>query len=150
MLFTFLLIVQTIVAAALIAVILMQRSEGGGLVASSSGSLMTARGAANFLTRATAILAALFVILSIVLAGLAAMERAPATIDPSLARTPAGPAAPVPAPTLPGQVPLAGEDPLAGAASQAAPATTAPAAQAPAAQAPAQPAPANGAVPLAQ
>ena len=54
--FTFLLIVQTLVAASLVGVILMQRSEGGGLVASSGGSLMTARGAADFLTRATAVL----------------------------------------------------------------------------------------------
>ena len=145
MLFTFLLIVQTLVAASLVAVILMQRSEGGGLVASSSGSLMTARGAANFLTRATAILAGLFVVLSIALAGLAAVQRAPATIDPALARTPAGPSAPAPAPANPGQVPLAGDDPLAGAASQAAPAETSPAQKAPPA-----PAPANGAVPLAQ
>jgi preprotein translocase subunit SecG len=145
MLFTFLLIVQTLVAASLVAVILMQRSEGGGLVASSSGSLMTARGAADFLTRATAILASLFVVLSIALAGLAAVQRAPATIDPALARTPAGPSAPAPAPAIPGQVPLAGDDPLAGAASQAAPAETSPAQKAPPA-----PAPANGAVPLAQ
>ncbi len=84
--FTFLLIVQTLIAAALVTVILMQRSEGGGLVASSSGSLMTARGAADFLTRATAILATLFVVLSIVLAGMAAMQRGPSKIDASLAR----------------------------------------------------------------
>ena len=116
--FLFLLIVQTLVAALLVTVILMQRSEGGGLVASSSGSLMTARGAADFLTRATAILATLFVILSIALAGLAAMQRAPAQIDTSLAKqTPVQ--APVQAPAAPGAVPLADEDPLAGAAKQA-------------------------------
>ena len=64
--FTFLLIVQTLVAAALVAVILMQRSEGGGLgVGGSSAGLMTARGAADFLTRATAILGGLFIFLSI-------------------------------------------------------------------------------------
>ena len=55
--FTFLLIVQTLVAASLVGVILMQRSEGGGLgVGGSSSGFMTARGAADFLTRATAIL----------------------------------------------------------------------------------------------
>jgi preprotein translocase subunit SecG len=97
--FTFLLIVQTIVAASLVIVILMQRSEGGGLgVGGSSSGLMTARGAADFLTRATAVLATLFVVLSIALAGLAAVDRAPSTIDQSLA-TPAAPA--------PGTVPLA-------------------------------------------
>ena len=114
--FMFLLIVQTLVAALLVTVILMQRSEGGGLVASSSGSLMTARGAADFLTRATAILATLFVILSIALAGLAAVQRAPTEIDTSLAKQ-----APVTAPSQAPAVPLADEslDPLAGAAKQA-------------------------------
>ena len=99
--FTFLLIVQTVVATALVAVILMQRSEGGGLgVGGSSSGLMTARGAADFLTRATAILGALFVILSIGLAALAGVSRQPVTIDTSLANTvapaaPQTPAAPV-------------------------------------------------------
>ena len=70
--FTFLLIVQTLVAASLVAVILMQRSEGGGLgVGGSSAGLMTARGAADFLTRATSVLGAMFIILSIVLAAIA-------------------------------------------------------------------------------
>jgi preprotein translocase subunit SecG len=83
--FEFLLIVQTLVAVAMITVILMQRSEGGGLgVGSSSSTLMTARGAADFLTRSTAVLAVIFVLLSIALAGLAAGERTPRTIDPSL------------------------------------------------------------------
>ena len=70
--FTFLLIVQTLVALALAAVILMQRSEGGGLgVGGSSAGLMTARGAADFLTRATSVLAGAFILLSILLAVMA-------------------------------------------------------------------------------
>ena len=115
--FTFLLIVQTLVAAALVTVILMQRSEGGGLgVGGSTSGLMTARGAADFLTRATAVLATLFVVLSIVLAGLAAVNRSGASdIDTSLARE-AAPTAPA---TAPGDVPLAGQNPLAGVAAQA-------------------------------
>jgi preprotein translocase subunit SecG len=85
--FTFLLIVQTIVATALVAVILMQRSEGGGLgVGGSSAGLMTARGAADFLTRATAILGAMFVILSILLAAIAGVSREATTVDTSLAK----------------------------------------------------------------
>src|SRR5438094_4836253 len=97
--FTFLLIVQTIVAIALVTVILMQRSEGGGLgVSSSSAGLMTARGAADFLTRATAVLATLFIVLSIGLAALAAANNAPAKLDTSLAgkTSPTAPAAPAP------------------------------------------------------
>src|SRR4051812_47914849 len=113
--FTFLLILQTIVAVLMVAVILMQRSEGGGLgVGGSPTGLMSARGAADFLTRATTVLASLFIILCLVLAGLASYERAPTQIDPTLARSaparqPLAPAAPV-------------ADPLAGAAQQPAPA----------------------------
>ena len=85
--FTFLLVLQAIVAAALVTVILMQRSEGGGLgMGGSPSGLMSARGAADFLTRATAILAGLFVLLSITLATLAA-TRHTTTIDTSLARS---------------------------------------------------------------
>jgi preprotein translocase subunit SecG len=142
--FTFLLILQSLVAAAMVTAILMQRSEGGGLgVGGSPSGLMSARGAADFLTRATAVLATFFVVLSIALAGLATMERAPMKIDPSLSKTAprSAPAAPAP----PGSI-----DPLAGAAAQApaAPATG-PAATGPAATGPA-PAPSNGAVPVQQ
>lgn len=83
--FTFLLIVQALVAASLVAVILMQRSEGGGLgVGGSSSGFMTARGQADFLTRATAILGALFIILSISLAALAGVTDRTANLDTSL------------------------------------------------------------------
>jgi preprotein translocase subunit SecG len=83
--FKFLLIVQTLVAASLVSVILMQRSEGGGLgVGGSSSGFMTARGAADFLTRSTAILGGLFVTLSIVLAAIAGASREPAKVDTSL------------------------------------------------------------------
>ena len=99
--FTFLLIVQTLVAAALVAVILMQRSEGGGLgVGGSSSGFMTARGAADFLTRSTAVLGAIFVILSISLAAIAGVSRQPATVDTSLANQVA-PAAPTANPAVP-------------------------------------------------
>lgn len=96
--FTFLLILQTLVAAALVAVILMQRSEGGGLgVGGSSAGLMTARGAADFLTRATAILGGIFVFLCIALAAYAGASRQAQTVDTSLAKQPAqqAPVAPV-------------------------------------------------------
>jgi preprotein translocase subunit SecG len=83
--FAFLLIVQTLIAVALISVILMQRSEGGGLgVGGSSSGFMTARGAADFLSRSTAILGGLFIVLSIVMAAIAGASRQPAKIDTSL------------------------------------------------------------------
>lgn len=86
--FAFLLIVQTVIAVALIGVILMQRSEGGGLgVGGSSSGFMTARGAADFLTRSTAVLGGLFIVLSIVMAAIAGATRQPVKIDTSLANT---------------------------------------------------------------
>jgi preprotein translocase subunit SecG len=96
MLFTFLLVVQTLVATALVGVILMQRSEGGGLgVGGSSSGFMTARGAADFLSRSTAVLAAIFIVLAIALAAIAGVNRAPATIDTSLANQVAPATSPV-------------------------------------------------------
>jgi preprotein translocase subunit SecG len=108
--FTFLLVVQAIIAAVLVAVILMQQSEGGGLgMGGSPAGLMSARGAANFLTRMTTVLATIFVGLSIVLAVIASVKHAPSQIDTSLAKD--VPAAAAPAPQAP-----ANGDPLAGAA----------------------------------
>lgn len=93
--FTFLLVVQAIIAALLVTVILMQRSEGGGLTTGggSGGGLMSARGAADFLTRATAVLATVFVAMCILLAFLAA-NRGSTSIDTSLAKSPAAQTAP--------------------------------------------------------
>ncbi len=134
-LFLFITVVQAIVAAALVGVILMQRSEGGGLgVGGSPSGLMSARGAADFLTRATAILATLFVVLSIILAALAVSSSSGREIDTTLDRSTPPPvtsndplgvgasgngasgAAPVPAEQQ--QVPAApaNNDPLSGAA----------------------------------
>ena len=67
----FLLILQFCVAVAVIGIILIQRSEGGGLGVGNSqgmGAFMSSRGTANLLTRTTAILAGLFMLLSIILA----------------------------------------------------------------------------------
>ncbi len=96
-LFHFLIVVQAIVAASLVGVILMQRSEGGGLgMGGSPSGLMSARGAADFMTRTTTILATLFVLLSISLAFVAAREGGTSNIDTTLERTevPATPIAP--------------------------------------------------------
>ena len=109
--FSFLLIVQTLIAVSLITVILMQRSEGGGLgVGGSSSGFMTARGAADFLTRSTAVLGGLFIVLSIVMAAIAGATRQPVKIDTSLANKVADtqqaqPVQPTPAPTNNQQAP---------------------------------------------
>jgi preprotein translocase subunit SecG len=132
-LFLFLTVVQALVAAALVGVILIQRSEGGGLGVGGGNpsGLMSARGAADFLTRSTAVLATLFVVLSIVLAALAVDVTSGRDIDTSLERggtVPVAPAPvdplagavgqnPAPAEALPQATPAApSDDPLAGAA----------------------------------
>jgi preprotein translocase subunit SecG len=97
--FAFLLIVQTLVALTLVGVILMQRSEGGGLgVGGSSSGFMTARGAADFLTRSTAVLGGIFIVLSILMAAIAGVTREPTKIDTSLANKVAPIEKPKPAP----------------------------------------------------
>ena len=89
-LFFFLTIIQAIVAASLVGVVLMQRSEGGGLGIGGGGSpggLMSARGAADFLTRTTKWLAVLFVTLSIALAAVAIDASGTREIDDTLDRS---------------------------------------------------------------
>ncbi|MBS0255048.1 MAG: preprotein translocase subunit SecG [Proteobacteria bacterium] len=113
--FIFLTVVQALVGAGLVAVILMQKSEGGGLgMGGSPTGLMSARGAADFITRATVVLAGLFVVLSIVLAALAVKAGAAQKVDTTLAR-PVPAALPAAAPAA-APAPSAPADPLAGAA----------------------------------
>ena len=65
---TILLVVLIVIAIAMIGLVLLQRSEGGALGIGGPGAMFSARGTANLLTRATAGLAAAFMILSLVLA----------------------------------------------------------------------------------
>ncbi len=99
-LITFLLVVHTLIALALVGVILLQKSEGGGLGigGGTGGGLMTARGAANLLTRSTTVLASLFVASSIILAVLAAGTNKVKPIDTSLAPVRSAPVKPSAAP----------------------------------------------------
>ncbi|ABQ30448.1 MULTISPECIES: preprotein translocase subunit SecG [Acidiphilium] len=125
---TVLLVLQAFITIALIGVVLIQRSEGGGLGLGTSqgmGSFMTGRGTANLLTRVTAVLATLFMVLSLVLALLyrhggggsaESILNAPPPASPAKKAAPASPLAPLP--------PIPGES---------TPATTPPAAPAPAA-----------------
>lgn len=93
---TVLIVIHLMVVLALIGVVLIQRSEGGGLGigggGGGSGGFFTARGTANVLTRATAILAALFFVTSISLTILAGWGRTPPAILNQAA--PTGPSAP--------------------------------------------------------
>ncbi len=77
-----LLTIHLIVTIALIGVILLQRSEGGalGIGGGGGGNLFSARGAANALTRTTAILAVVFFLTSIGLTILSVQQNRPASV----------------------------------------------------------------------
>lgn len=78
---TVVLVIHLMIAAALVGIVLVQRSEGGALgIGGSGGGFMTGRGAANLLTRITAVLAAAFFGTSILLAVLASNRSEPTTI----------------------------------------------------------------------
>jgi preprotein translocase subunit SecG len=103
---TIVLIVHLLIALALVGVILLQRSEGGalGIGGGGFGGLMTGRQSANLLTRTTAVLAAIFITTSLLLAILASRSQAPRSIlDQPTATAPAAPTGPTaqPAPAPP-------------------------------------------------
>ena len=83
---TIILVIHLMLALALIATVLMQRSEGGALGIGGGGGggggfgLMSARGTANLLTRATAVIATCFIATSLLLAVLAGGGREPTSI----------------------------------------------------------------------
>ncbi|MET0599582.1 MAG: preprotein translocase subunit SecG [Mesorhizobium sp.] len=117
---TILIVIHLMVVLALVGVVLLQRSEGGGLGIGGGSGFMTARGAANALTRTTGILAVAFFATSLALSILARygdrpidiLDRSPppaagqqqpgapaggkGVLD-QLGGTPAAPAAPAPA-----------------------------------------------------
>ena len=102
---TVLLIVHLFVTLALIGVVLIQRSEGGGLGIGSSqgmGAFMSGRGTANLLTRTTAILATVFMALSLTLA---LMNRGTTGIGRSLLEGAPPASAPAPASEVPAPAP---------------------------------------------
>lgn len=98
---TILLIIHLFVTLALIGVVLIQRSEGGGLGIGSSqgmGAFMSGRGTANLLTRTTAILATIFMALSLTLA---LLNRGTTGVGGSILNNPPPASTPAPAPVPP-------------------------------------------------
>jgi preprotein translocase subunit SecG len=100
-----LLVIHIMIALALIAVVLLQRSEGGALGmggGGGGGGFMTGRGAANFLTRVTAGLAAAFFATSLILSLVASQPAQRSILDIPQApgtqpvKAPRAPAAPPP------------------------------------------------------
>ena len=119
-----LIVVHVLVALSIIGLVLLQHGKGAdmgsGFGGGASGSLFGATGSANFLSRATGVLAALFFALSLALAYMATnrsteqggggvmdavrqqqQQRQPAKDVPKPAAQPAKPAAEAPAPEAP-------------------------------------------------
>jgi preprotein translocase subunit SecG len=72
-----LIVIHLMIVVVLVVTVLLQRSEGGALGVGGGGGFMTGRGQASALTRATAILAALFFATSMGLTILARFNQAP-------------------------------------------------------------------------
>jgi preprotein translocase subunit SecG len=77
---TIIIVIHLMIVIALVGVVLLQRSEGGGLGIGGGSGFMTARGAANALTRSTGILAAAFFATSLVLSVIARYGEQPTDI----------------------------------------------------------------------
>ena len=73
-----LLVINIILAAILVILVLIQKSEGGALgIGISQDSFMFSRSAGNFLTKSTAVIAALFIICSLSLTIISRSELEP-------------------------------------------------------------------------
>jgi len=109
MLHTILLIIHFFCAAAIIGLVLLQRGKGAeagaGFGAGASGTVFGARGASTALSRATAILAGLFMVTSLSLAYVGTRHALPSSsILDQLSQqpqAPAGSAAAAPSPAAP-------------------------------------------------
>ena len=114
MLTTVLIVLHVLVALSIIGLVLLQHGKGAdmgsGFGGGASGSLFGATGSANFLSRTTAVLAAVFFVLSLALAYTATRrptEEGGGVIDVIRNRqqqpaTPANPAAPPEQSSVPG------------------------------------------------
>ena len=104
---TVLLVVHLLVTLALIGVVLIQKSEGGALGIGGGGGggmggFMTGRATANLLTRTTAVLAGLFMVLSLTIAWYnqpeaqsgSILDSAPTISEPAPEKAPDMPAVP--------------------------------------------------------
>jgi preprotein translocase subunit SecG len=142
---TVLLIIHLFVTLALIGVVLIQRSEGGGLGIGTSqgmGSFMSGRGTANLLTRVTAVLATIFMLLSLAL-GL--LNRGTTGVSRSILDLPPASAPAAPGGTGSGNSGATNSGGASGGSPQTSPSGGAPTGAAPEAPGATSPAPASGA-----
>jgi preprotein translocase subunit SecG len=132
---TVLIVIHLLVVIALVGVVLLQRSEGGALGIGGGGGFMTGRGQANALSRATAILGALFFATSLIMSIIAGWSRAPRSIidttAPSSTSAPAGKTTPAQPANLLDQLKQMEQQKGAAEPAPAAPGPTAPAPESP-------------------
>jgi preprotein translocase subunit SecG len=103
--YTFLVVVQVLAAVAVIGLVLIQHGKGADAGAAfgsgASGTVFGARGSANFLTRATAVCATIFFVVSLSLAYLMqGRKAADSVVDTVQPPAPASPTAPEGAPPV--------------------------------------------------
>src|SRR5262245_32364560 len=98
MLHNIVLVVHILCAGMIIGLVLLQRGKGAeagtGFGAGASGTVFGARGSANFLSRATGVLATVFFITSLTLAYLSTQRVAPTSLLDTPAQTAPAPQAP--------------------------------------------------------
>jgi preprotein translocase subunit SecG len=139
MLHSILMVIQIISATCIVALVLVQRGKGAdagaGFGSGASGTVFGARGATTALSRATAILAAVFMLTSLTLAYM--VTRGVGTTESVLDRlagqgtTQAPASAPAAAPAVPAAPAAPAAQQLPEAPAPSAPPTTAPVAPAP-------------------
>ena len=100
------LVIHVLLAAAIVGLVLLQRGKGAdagaGFGAGASGTVFGARGSASFLSRSTAVMAALFFWTSLALAYMSGKATGPASVTDTLPTTVATPEKkPAPAPEAP-------------------------------------------------
>ena len=103
---TILLVVYITAAVSMIVLILLQRSEGGALgIGGGGGGLVSGRGAANLLTRITAVLATIFFLGAIGLGVLSHRAPPSSAVVGGPAKAPAGESTPASEPAPMEQAP---------------------------------------------
>jgi len=138
---TLAVVFHVLIAAGIVGLVLLQRGRGAdagaGFGAGASGTVFGARGSASFLSRTTAVLAALFFISSLVLSYLFSQVAVPTSVVDRVKTEQTAPATGLPSAPLPQMPTTVTPAPAPATAPATAPA---PVSQAPAQQAPAAPA----------
>jgi len=110
MLHIFLIVVHVTVAVGIVGLVLIQQGKGADAGAAfgsgASATVFGARGSASFLTRATAVLATIFFITSLLLAYFSGQSKEISSVTDSVMSAPPASETPTtPAPTAPADVP---------------------------------------------